>query len=133
MEVRYTTELKECITDQLTKIGYTNKSVINLTLNNEYSVYAISLHLGTISYLIVEDESALPIWFPAVLFEVTDHQLPDSWFYNSLPNDQGYDLRAVWGYKELALEVSHYDALSECDPEALEIFNRYKSQLELSH
>jgi hypothetical protein len=110
----------ESLSDQLIRVGYTVKSDFSLSVGKEYEVFAMSLWCGVI-LLLLADEHHLPNWFPMELFSLSDSGVPADWsFLPSLANEKG--LQALWGYKRLITDTSHYDDLIERDPTALRHF-----------
>lgn len=102
---------------------YENTVCSELKIGNEYTVYAISLYKGALHYMI-ED---LPSWYPAEFFQVTDRLIYNEWYFEFYGDVNG--LNALWGYKEL-LDLTHYEALLEIEPEAQEIFAKRKQEMD---
>lgn len=106
---------------QLGDVGYTPQSVFALTVNKTYPVYGMCVDRGILCYLMVDDQE-MPRWFPSVLFEVTDRHIPSDWSFDFWGRDPKNLVTAIWGYKELVWEEGYFDALSQVEPSAIEIF-----------
>src|SRR5690242_1838814 len=60
---------------------------LSLQIGKEYVVYGVWGRGGEILYSILADEySRFPEWFPAMLFDVVDGQLPSCWRYAPQPD-----------------------------------------------
>lgn len=108
--------------------GESMKSEFRLTINAEYTVYAMSLWKGTINYLTLNKYNH-PSWHPAELFEVVDNILPLEWYYKFFGYRDDFYLNAIWGYKEL-IDPVYYDELIEREPEAIRIFWKRKKEID---
>ncbi|OGX79262.1 MULTISPECIES: hypothetical protein [unclassified Exiguobacterium] len=106
------------------KLGYSIEADFELKINDTYIVYGMSLWGGSLQYLIqVNDYN--PSWFPAELFTVEKHKIPENWSFDfPLINN----VNAIWGYKELVDGSNHYDDLLEREGEALRIFEKRKKE-----
>lgn len=102
-----------------------------LTVGRSYAVYALTVFAGdTWYYLLDDDDRAVPIWYPAVLFEVTDESIPDDWVFGYVrprSDDGGYP---VVSFPEWALDRHFYERLAEGSAEAQEIFARRRASAE---
>lgn len=105
--------------------GYTRATQFGLKIGQTYLVHGIIFWKGVVAYLLESQELSPPAWFPASLFDVVENDLPPDWAFAHW----GVDVEVVIGYKKLALDRSHYDALAECDPEAVSIFREQKANL----
>ena len=120
------------LSENTLQAGYSKTTRFNLDIDKEYAVYGMSMWKGSLNYLLAEDPST-PSFYPAELFEVTDHLLPLIWFFNfeKYENYEGKESStAVWGYKEMVLDPDHYIALLEGKLEALSIFNKRKEKID---
>ena len=68
----------------------------------------------------------LPVWYKAEQFEVVDNHLPMNWYFSFNKKEN----TAIWGYKELIVNPKHYENLVERDPQAVEIFERRKEEID---
>jgi hypothetical protein len=118
------------IPEQLLALGNTPDSRFNVTHGHEYMVFGISLWRGVVHYLLLNDETKRPDWFPAQLFQVTDARLPSTWFYAYWTNSSDNGLTAVWGYYELTENRKHYVDLIERESEAMRVFERRRQEVE---
>jgi hypothetical protein len=99
-------------------------------MGKEYVVFGICLWKTAVFYLVLPRSTGGPNWYPAELFEITNHQLPSNWTYSFWGIDEANEVKAVWGYKELALDDDHFDELSEKESRALEIFEKRRGEIE---
>jgi hypothetical protein len=110
------------------------ESEFNLTIGNEYTVYAISIWRNSINYLIVTDDAIDPSWEFADLFYVVDHKLPSSWYFQYFENIEGdkrmKGLMALWGFNELIENKEFYINLLEVEPLEVAIFNKRKEEID---
>jgi hypothetical protein len=109
-----------------------------LRIGDVYTVYGISMWEGAIHYLTAgkfsDDPSYDPTWCPAELFEIADNRLPPEWyfrFYGYGPDAQG--INAVWGYKELALSLEHYQQLVLREGLSHMIFTKRRKEIDQFH
>jgi hypothetical protein len=106
-----------------------------LKMYDIYTVYGINVWRDVIHYFTFDENNTTPSWHPADLFEIIDYRLPPEWYfrfygYENRRNDLVY---AVWGYKELALNPEHYFQLIEVIPEAINLFNKRKLEIDKFH
>jgi hypothetical protein len=101
-------------------LGYTPQSSFTVSVGREYYVFAMALWRGVI-LLLLADDYHLPNWFPIQLFSVTDPSLPEEWSFLPSDSDEGM-LQALWGYEQMITDATHYDALLDREPEALQCF-----------
>lgn len=120
----------ENLTEKALSIGNIPKTKFNLVISHSYNVYGICVWNEVLHYLLIGHDNSAPSWYPAELFDVSEHLLPIEWYFNYYGHKQGYELSAIWGYKELALDESHYDGLLERDGEALEVFLKRKREMD---
>lgn len=111
----------------LNNSGDSCQTKYSIKVGETYTVYGQNITNGILKYLIIGTYEKLPTWYPAELFELVDPALPIEWYYQ-------YDVHsivsAIWGYKELALNDTHYDALLEREPEAINIFLKRKNEID---
>ncbi len=84
-------------------------------------------------YYICDDKfSYYPVWKPAPLFEVIDGSLSSFWIYSFTYKPEIYFTEMTIAYPEWAKQpLSNYDKLSDGCYEEVEIFNKYKSAMDL--
>ncbi|MCK4261354.1 MAG: hypothetical protein KAX49_20455 [Halanaerobiales bacterium] len=111
-------------------LGDTIETQFNLEIGHEYFVYGISIWKNLMHYLISGKNENLPSWYPAELFDVSDSLLPFEWYFNHYANEVDCPLLAIWGYKELALDLKHYEGLIERESDAIKIFLMRKKEFE---
>lgn len=111
---------------------YTSENSEELLPGSEYIVYGQCLVADCLLYLIdpIREGLSRPFWYPASMFSVCNAKLSCEWHFVLYPrgNFSG-DVKAVWGYEQLANSSEHFIGLMERDPKALEIFVRYKDML----
>ncbi|MEV5576073.1 hypothetical protein AB0L06_39085 [Spirillospora sp. NPDC052269] len=100
--------------------AYNPMAVADVTIGSSYPVAAISIYSGMVMVLI-RDDAQLPCWYPMEMFDVVDPHLPSDWLFANYSDSEF--LQAIWGYEELVMDESHYDALLEREDGALVIFN----------
>lgn len=107
--------------------GNTPFSEFDLDIGQEYVVYGIIVSTGLLSYLLIGTSGSAQ-WYPAELFKVSQSKLPDNWHFVHL-QEHGFLVDAIWGYQEL-LKSDHFDALSEMEPAALNVFVERKKEID---
>ena len=105
-------------------IGYFSESVFHVATGTDYTVFGISVYRGLVLYLLLDDLN-LPNWFPRDLFKIVDARIEADWLCAQYQNEAGLDF--LMGYPTLVADGTHYDALLERDPGALEIFRTLAS------
>lgn len=113
------------------KLGYTSQSEMALTLGKEYAVLSMCLCKGLILYLIY-DESHRPNWHPAAIFQISERVISPIWEFGFWGDDPANEIEAVWGYHELVNIEGYFDQLSERVPEALDVFEMRRKEIENS-
>lgn len=111
--------------------GHNQTTTYNdIKLNKKYYVYGIVLFEEEMRYLIYDDTdpAAYPYWYPADLFEICDHALPNNWYF-SYDGIQDEGTSAIWGYKELVFSEKHFDGLSELELTEIELFLERKEDM----
>lgn len=68
-----------------------------------------------------------PVWFPYEWFEVVDHKIPDSWYFNFVGEPQSEQITTIFGYKEIVLNYEHHYGLMERDQKHLKLFYNLNS------
>lgn len=110
------------------KIVHLATTEFQLNIGEIYVVYGMCLWKGIMHYLLVDKYKINPFWFPAELFRVIDNMLPLEWYYNF--GGYGEEINAIWGYKELVLDESHYIGLIEREKKSIEVFLKRKKEIE---
>ncbi len=106
-----------------------------LTPGRTYSVAGLGIW-ETVLQVLVRDDSHLPLWCQAGLFDIDPQPIPSDWCFGLYPavSASGSDLWtqwvALWGYESLVSDPSHNDRLMDRDPVALEIFHREIDSIE---
>jgi hypothetical protein len=111
--------------------GMTVGAEFPLTVGHSYVVYAFTVFDGySWFYVFDDDKGAYPIWYPAVLFAVTDPHIPDDWvfgFVRPRPAEDGYP---IVSFPEWALNRRFYEELVDGSPSATKIFERRRVSAE---
>lgn len=98
----------------------------HLDINKEYVVYGIASWNGVICYFITDYKSNYPSWYPADLFVIVDYIFSAIFYFNYAPTMY---LKAIFAYKELALDLDHHDNLVEIKQSDMRLF--FKRQKEI--
>lgn len=109
-------------------VGNTPESVFHVTVGRDYEVFAIAVYRGA-PLLLLSDDNGLPNWYPVDLFSISDPRVSVDWLAASYP-DNATGLQFLLGYGQLISDESHYDALLERSPEAMEVFRQQTSLLD---
>ena len=133
MKVKCISNLGKSLSEKTIESGESRTTVYHLNIDRIYNAYSICIWKGTLYYLISDDD-----WYPAELFEVIDHLLSPTWFFDvrqryyfDLKKKQRCEFReAIWGYKEIALDPKHKTDLLERDPKANAIFKQRKEEID---
>jgi len=110
------------------KSGNTPSTEFDLDVGHEYVVYGMVVSKGLLSYLVI-GTAMFAQWYPAELFKVTQSNLPDNWHFEYLREEEGFLVDAIWGYEEL-LRPDHFDALSEMESSAINVFVKRKTEID---
>lgn len=131
MIVKCTYKAGTGIPHDLLERGYTSETIINITLDRLYAVYAMCIWQGEIHFLLLNDETQRPNWYPCRFFEIHDSQLPSNWHFGYIGGETGWPLQEVWGYRELATDGGHhYSQLIQRDHDALTLFLIRQSEID---
>jgi len=131
MRLRCTYKVNVPVPERLIQVGYTRQTVFNVTFDRVYTVFAMALWKGELLYLLLNDETQRPDWFPAFCFEVVDDRVPFVWNFAYWGHDPSSHATAIWGYPEITRAGGvHYVALIEREPEAMEIFKARRKEIE---
>lgn len=111
--------------------GYGRDSLFPLTIDGEYLVVALTLRQGTVWYYLLDDlKLDYPVWYPAVLFEVTDARLSRFWVF-AFVNEGIRDGDAVLAFKQWAADpLGYYDRLTDGESVATSLFVSYLEKME---
>jgi hypothetical protein len=111
--------------------GYRKGHEFPLVVGKNYGVYAMIFWTGRINYLIFDESRPAPFPMPSELFEIVDSKLSRHWHFNIDLDDSKSVIRAIWGYKELTDNPTHYEQLLSWNEAAFEIFACYKEAMDL--
>ena len=135
MKVKAIATLGRNLSTKSLKAFHNPEENFQLKVNDIYTVYGINVWGDIVHYLTLDESNTTPSWNPAELFEIIDNKLPTEWYfkfygYEAKNTDSVY---AVWGYKELALDLEHYFQLINIVPAAVAIFNKRKNEIDRFH
>lgn len=106
----------------------------DVDIGKVYVVYSMFIFRGALDYLLSEESTDVPFWYPAELFEVVDSLLSLEWHFTFIGYGENHEskksLAAIWGYKEMIFDSKHYIDLTEREPEALDIFFKRKREMD---
>lgn len=130
MKVKCRANSGKALTPKYLALGDTPQTVFHVAIEKEYKVFAVAVYRGVV-LLLLSDEDELPNWYPVDLFSMSHGRIPEEWFSAMYPgNDDG--LQFLMGYPRIVSDESHYDALLERDPSAIEAFRLEKRKSEAS-
>ncbi|WP_158116480.1 hypothetical protein [Vibrio cincinnatiensis] len=99
---------------------------IDLELGREYTVYGVVFWDSSPWYYICsEDYDEYPKPFAAEFFNVSDDRLSSHWKLSAVDQGGGEVLSSLV-FDEWAKDFSFYERLIEDDPEAVELFGKYR-------
>jgi hypothetical protein len=104
-----------------------------LTIGKVYSVYGFSIFKNNLYYLIDNPLEGWPInpdWYPVEIFEVVDSSLPKEMYFGYFGSNDKRGVNALWGYKELVHDYSHYEGLVEIEEDAIRVFQKRKEEID---
>ncbi len=103
--------------------GFTRRTQFHVAVGRVYTVVGVGVVTGAVCYLILDD-TKLPSWTPAVLFEVIDSSIGPSWAFVYFHRDSKLPgmMDAMMADAEIALDEAFPDALMNRVPEAIERF-----------
>lgn len=112
-------------------MGIGDETEFAVTAGRDYIVYAITVFLGYPWYYVCTDDGVpYPKWTPAPLFEVVEGSISKYWEYGYLRNEQNKLAYPIFAFKEWARDLFFYDRLTDGDPLATEVFERYKALID---
>ena len=119
MRVRATKrERDECLDEVRLFIPGDGASV---TVGKVYEVHAISVFGGNVLVQIVDD-LRFPVWYPSVLFEVVNRDLPSDWQCNSFAQISMQKHIVVFGPEFVVQNEAAYNAMVELDADQVDLF-----------
>ncbi len=100
-----------------------------LEIGREYMVMGMVIFDGLLRY--ITDDGELVGAYPWQLFEILDHMLPVSWYFNSvdLRSSEFPNKEAIWGFYELVFEEKYFEELSELERNAIEVYFKRKKEI----
>ena len=102
---------------------------LNLEKNKEYCVFGIEFRDNSPWFLIcLDEEDECPTAYPSELFELTDESLSSYWRITTNTLNDG-SVETSFVFEEWANDPIFYERLVECDPSAIEIFNKYRNKI----
>jgi hypothetical protein len=104
-----------------------------LELGKEYLIMGLMVYKNENSLYYLVDVSGKPDWFPYLLFEISDNNLPKHWFINVKGKKSDDEIYAIWGFDELCNDESFYYNLIERDEQAVRTYFRRKIEFEKAH
>jgi hypothetical protein len=115
---------------QFGRFGASAHTQYGVEIGKEYLVMGMLMGEGSLSYL-VDSMGEISI-YPYPLFEVIDNSINSNWFFRAFKIADGFFpyQEAIWGYKELVFDESHYEKLIEGEEVAQRIYFRRKSEFE---
>ena len=114
------------------RLGYSPRVDFGMRVDREYVVYAVSMWKSVLHYLVIPENTSLPFWYPAAIFQVTDQRVPSSWYFGHPFGGDGTDVAFELGYEEIVRNMRHSDDLVERETEAIRIFLARKDEIERS-
>jgi len=100
-------------------LGFSAESETNITLNKEYSVWALSRWRGVPFFQIINDIN-FPVWLPSWLFNLTDKSVPAGWVFNFYEDE----IEVLLGPDFIAQDQDAYQSMVEMIPSSVEAFWR---------
>jgi len=85
-----------------------------------------------LAYLCDENypEFRFPKWYPFSFFEVVDSRLSKYWEIGQFDFSEKYGKVAIISFPEWARDATFYERLVDGDPEALKVFEKYKTLID---
>lgn len=110
--------------------GYDESTEFPLTIDRAYTVFALTVFLGSAWYYVLDDDgNDWPTWAPSALFDVLDGAIPSSWIvgYSRASVENQFPLIS---FPEWATDATFYERLVDGDPRAVEIFASRRQEIE---
>ncbi len=107
------------------------EGLLPLEVGRRYTVYAVAVFAGE-PWFYVFDETGIdyPVWQPSAVFFVVDGRMPACWVFGFDAPVGATGRTAVLAFSEWANDISYYGRLVEGESEAVELFERYRSDIE---
>jgi len=106
--------------------GFSDQSVVHLTIGTEREVHAVSVFSGVVFLMVLNDLDFF-VWLPAWLFQVLDGSLPSDWIIGVFDDDPV----AVIGPRFVAESLESYTRMVEEDPTLIRMMrDRIDHQIE---
>lgn len=103
---------------------------IDLDIGRAYNVYGVVFWDNCPWFYICPDNSdEYPKPFAADFFDTVDSRLPQNWMLCSFSNGQS-EATTLLTFEEWAKDLSFYERLIDGEPEAIDIFTRYRTILD---
>jgi hypothetical protein len=121
------------------KAGYPENYVsLSLKVGYEYVVYSMGVWDDYLFYLLKPDHenpdlNIDPVWYPFEWFEISDHKIPDKWYFNHIDSDNTNKLSLIWGYKEIVSNHKHHMGIMDRNPTDLKIFYSRKKEMDITN
>ena len=129
MKIRCITNLAGDIPAQ-TIVHYTSLDSVQLVVDKEYIVYALSEYYQSIWYCICDEAYTYhPMWMPKEFFELIDDRISRYWVF-SFKKDLDKD-RFFLGFSQWANQLDFYDNLTDGEEKEVGIFQAYKKLMDL--
>lgn len=110
--------------------GYDASTEFPLTVGRDYTVFALTVFLGTAWYYVLDDDGhSWPTWSPSALFDIVDGGIPPSWvvgYFRTSTEDQ----HPLISFPEWAGDRTFYERLVDGDASAVETFSRRRREIE---
>lgn len=119
----------ERLLERLKKYIFMPGGEIDLELGREYTVYGVIFRDNSPWYYLCSEEyDEYPKPFAAEFFNVSDDRLSSYW---KLSVDQGEEkILSSLAFDEWVKDPSFYERLIEDDPEAVELFGKYRQLMD---
>ena len=135
MKVRCISNLGKEMPKDCRGIGFDEKTVFDLILGKDYTVYGFTVKSGYIWYYICDEMYErevihYPIWQPAPLFEVIDGKMSKYWMCNFKMGYCSEDTFQLVAFEEWVNDLVYYDRLTDGIEFDVEIFKRYKTLMD---
>jgi hypothetical protein len=108
--------------------GCFRESVLHITKNNDYEVYAIIVYKGIPMLQIINDANK-PDWLASVFFEAYNHSIPNDWICNIVTDNEDQEI-LIMGPNFIAKDALSYDRMIDLEPEEVHLFWERIKQLE---
>jgi hypothetical protein len=100
-------------------LGFSAESETHISVNKEYTVWAVARWKGVLFFQIVNDVE-YPSWLPSWLFTLSDKSVPSGWVCSIFDDE----IEMILGPKFIAESQATYEAMVELTPNSVEQFWR---------